>query len=119
MRINDFQLTKYFNLIDFQCPCCHTVLLNPVLVIKLEKLREDWGKELIVNSGYRCSEHNKKVGGVEKSLHKIGQAADVRVPISEQEKFQALAMEHGFTKVIRYGARGFMHLQIGDNSIEY
>ena len=115
MRINDFRLTENFSLIEFQCPCCHTVLLNPVLVAKLQALREEWKQAIVVNSGYRCAEHNKKVGGVVNSLHRIGRAADVRVPLAEQDDFCELALKYGFAKAIPYGARGFVHLQIGVN----
>ena len=38
MRLNDFRLTENFNLKEFECPCCHTVLLHPLLVLKLQKL---------------------------------------------------------------------------------
>ena len=79
MRLNDFQLTENFNLKEFECPCCHTVLLHPLLVLKLQKLRDEWGLPLIINSGYRCEVHNREVGGVIRSLHKVGQAADVTV----------------------------------------
>lgn len=43
----------------------------------LEPLREAWGGPLFINSGYRCKELNEKVGGVETSQHRLGQAADV------------------------------------------
>ena len=114
MRVNNFQLTENFNLKEFECPCCHTVLLNPLLVMRLQILREKWGKALILNSGYRCEIHNRDVGGVENSLHKVGQAADVRVPEAEHEKFRALALECGFTKTISYRSKNFVHVQIGD-----
>ena len=43
MRINEFQLTEHFSLVEFQCPCCHTVLLAPRLVLMLEALRQTCG----------------------------------------------------------------------------
>ena len=43
----------------------------------LEPLREAWGQPLFINSGYRCRELNEKVGGVESSQHRKGEAADV------------------------------------------
>ena len=43
----------------------------------LQPLREAWGKPLTINSGYRCIELNKAVGGVPTSQHIVGQAADV------------------------------------------
>lgn len=43
----------------------------------LDPLREAWGKPVIVNSGYRCKELNKAVGGAPASQHVKGQAADI------------------------------------------
>ena len=43
----------------------------------LQPLRDAWGGPLKINSGYRCKELNKAVGGVESSQHRKGQAADV------------------------------------------
>ncbi len=113
-RVNDFQLTEHFNLIEFQCPCCHRVLLNPLLVIKLESLRLKWSRPIIINSGFRCALHNVKVGGVINSKHKLGQAVDVRVVEQEQETLSEIAQTVGFKKAILYKKRGFVHLEIGE-----
>ena len=43
----------------------------------LQPLRDAWGKSLKINSGYRCPELNKVVGGVGNSQHTKGEAADV------------------------------------------
>lgn len=43
----------------------------------LQPLRDAWGQPLFINSGYRCRELNEKVGGVESSQHRKGEAADV------------------------------------------
>ena len=43
----------------------------------LQPLRTAWGKPLIINSGYRCPELNREVGGVPTSQHIKGEAADV------------------------------------------
>lgn len=91
MRLNEFQITENFSLREFQCPCCHTVMLHPKLAASLQKLREAWGKPLTVTSGYRCARHNAEVGGVPNSRHMRGLAADVAVPRAEQEKFRTLA----------------------------
>ena len=45
----------------------------------LQPLRDAWGGPLFINSGYRCPELNKAVGGVETSQHVKGMAADVGV----------------------------------------
>ena len=43
----------------------------------LQPLRDAWGKPLHINSGYRCPELNREVGGKPTSQHLSGQAADV------------------------------------------
>lgn len=42
----------------------------------IQPLRDAWGP-LAINSGYRCQEVNKAVGGVPTSQHTKGEAADV------------------------------------------
>lgn len=44
----------------------------------LDPLRKLWGKPIIVTSGFRCAKLNRLVGGVAKSQHTKGQAADIR-----------------------------------------
>ena len=45
----------------------------------LDPLREAWGGPIRVNSGYRCPELNKAVGGTPGSQHQRGEAADITV----------------------------------------
>ena len=45
----------------------------------LQPLRDHLGKPVVVSSGYRCKDLNKKVGGVENSQHLKGEAADIKV----------------------------------------
>ena len=47
------------------------------LIDFLNPIREVWGKPIIVTSGYRCNELNKKVGGVSNSAHTIGYGVDL------------------------------------------
>jgi hypothetical protein len=43
----------------------------------LDPAREAYGKPIYVNSGFRCPLHNSTVGGVSKSQHIEGEAADI------------------------------------------
>lgn len=52
----------------------------------LDPLRELWGSSIVVNSGYRCEELNKAVGGVSTSHHKLGCSADITVGSIEKNK---------------------------------
>lgn len=43
----------------------------------LEPLRQHFGKPISINSGYRCPELNRAVGGARNSYHMKGRAADI------------------------------------------
>ena len=51
--------------------------LKKVMYI-LDMVRVHMGKPIFVNSGYRCKKLNEMVGGVQKSMHTKGLAADFR-----------------------------------------
>ena len=52
--------------------------LTALVANVLDPLREAWGKPIVVNSGYRCPKLNRAVGGVARSQHTKGEAADIR-----------------------------------------
>ncbi len=52
--------------------------VRPEVVEYLNRLRDAFGKQIMVNSGYRSIAHNEAVGGVPGSYHTKGLAADIR-----------------------------------------
>ena len=68
---------------EFQCKCCgdlpENARSNEVALVDnlLDQVRDVFGHEIKVNSGYRCPRHNAKVGGVKNSQHLTGEAADI------------------------------------------
>jgi uncharacterized protein YcbK (DUF882 family) len=53
--------------------------MDPLLISVLQIIRDYVKLPIVVNSGYRCPEHNKRVGGVANSQHIFGKAADIYV----------------------------------------
>lgn len=49
----------------------------------LQDMREKWGSPIRINSGYRCPELNKAVGGAKTSAHMYCNAADLS-PINDR-----------------------------------
>lgn len=45
----------------------------------LQPLRDLFGWPILVNSGYRCTELNRRIGGASRSQHCRGEAADIRL----------------------------------------
>lgn len=77
---------KYFKRSDpyIACPCgkCGGFPVEPKekLMRLADRVREAAGKPMIPNSTVRCAAHNKAVGGVDTSRHKLGQAMDFHIP---------------------------------------
>ena len=77
-------------------------------LIRLAGLLEDvkillGGKPIIVNSAFRSSAVNQAVGSKESSQHRIGCAADIRVPgMTPDEVVKAvIASDIGYDQIIR------------------
>ena len=78
-------------------PTAEAVPLMVELIDKvLDPLRERWGVPIYVNSGYRCPELNKKVGGAPNSYHLRGMAADItsRCPFHNAALFTEIRILH-------------------------
>ncbi len=79
---NACRLSANFRVSEFACHgtgCCDRVLVDEDLVAFLQKMRDHFGKPVVINSGYRCGIHNRRVGGAAGSRHLLGQAADIAV----------------------------------------
>ena len=50
--------------------------MDTIFLKLLDKVREEAGCRVDVNSGFRCLKHNKEIGGVEHSWHTKGKSAD-------------------------------------------
>ena len=85
-------------------------LINHVL----DPLREWYGKPIYVNSGYRCPELNKAVGGVENSYHVSGCAADIDARSYEENKklFDYIRENLPFTEVGWEGGGRWIHVAL-------
>lgn len=112
---DNVKLSKYLfqNEIDCKCTskwCNHTIITNDNLTA-FDKTRDEFGKPIVVASGFRCNEYNKEptVGGVAKSKHPTGDALDL-LPLyggkEELDRLEEIARKH-YIKVIRY--KTFIH----------
>ncbi|MCQ2581870.1 MAG: D-Ala-D-Ala carboxypeptidase family metallohydrolase [Alphaproteobacteria bacterium] len=112
---------KYFSMNEFTCNCCDELPesgMNPVLLEKLDRLRELCGFPILVSSGYRCPIHNQEVGGVKNSQHVQGCAADIYCYYLSVDDLADLAAEVGFDGIGRYYDREFVHVDCRSNGLE-
>lgn len=104
-------IETHFTLAEFACPCCGDCKIYKELVVKLELLRAELGgRPVHINSGWRCPEHNARVGGVSNSQHLLGKAADIVVPGVSPEKVAEGAEKVGFNGIGIY--KNFTHVDI-------
>ncbi len=74
------QLTDNFKVWEFACQDgSDAIFISTELAQVLQKIRSRFGKPVTINSGYRTSVHNGRVGGSPTSQHLYGMAADIVV----------------------------------------
>lgn len=74
------QLGKHFKVKEFACKDgSPVVFIDDYLWTVLDMLRTQIRKPVIVTSGYRTPDWNKKAGGAKYSYHMRGMAADIKV----------------------------------------
>lgn len=82
----------------------NTAIANLLLLCRdvLEPAREEYGKAMIISSGYRCQQLNNAVGGAKNSQHMTGCACDIVCSeprrlfeiFKQQGNFDQLLWEH-------------------------
>ena len=80
----------------------------------LDPLREWYGRPIYVNSGYRCEELNKAVGGARNSFHLTGCAADIDVHSREEngKLFEYIREHLPFTELGWEGGGRWVHVTL-------
>ena len=111
-------LTAHFSRYEFECPCCGVASVGQTLVNALEQLRLRLDRPIRITSGYRCRNHNGKVGGGHNSQHLLGIAADIVVDGYTPNQ---ILVHAGAIAAFRkggigvYPSMGFTHLDVRPN----
>lgn len=76
-------LSPHFHAWEFECSCGCGYGTKPgdvseKLLAALEDLREILDAPIHINSGCRCPDHNRRIGGKRNSQHLRGTAVDIR-----------------------------------------
>lgn len=88
------RLSEHFKAGEFQCrDGTIPIIINYDLIEVLEEIRNQTGKPILVSSGYRTQEYNRKIGGAELSYHMYGCAADIWSMYHEPRELAKIADE--------------------------
>jgi uncharacterized protein YcbK (DUF882 family) len=72
-------LSKHFSSHEFRCKDGSEHPIDPKLIAMLEQVRAHFDAPVIITSGYRSPDYNRRVGGARNSYHVRGMAADIQV----------------------------------------
>lgn len=119
----NLRLSSNFVTSEFRCKCgkAHSTLISTELVNGLQRLVDVLGaSKAIITSGYRCSNHDKAVGGSGYGMHTRGLAADVIFydksgkPISSK-LVSCKAQDLGFSGIANIDRTyTYTHLDVGE-----
>ena len=89
---------SYFSDAEFSCSCgCGRSEMNSNFVSLLNRIREDFGKPMIISSGFRCAEHPAECRKESPGSHATGWACDVSVQGADAQRLIECALRNGIT----------------------
>jgi uncharacterized protein YcbK (DUF882 family) len=101
----------FFELDEFKCPCCNENEISERLVSILDRIRLEYiSFPIKINSGYRCKDHNRNVGGSPSSSHLDGVAVDIHCVNSARRFFLLKILPKFFTRI--GVAKTFVHVDM-------
>lgn len=108
-------ITKNFKVKEFACKDgSDEIIIDIELANKLQLLREEVGRAIVITSGYRTEAYNKKVGGAFNSYHIKGMAVDVICNGYTSIRLAVKAAQMGFKGIGIY--KNFTHLDIRETN---
>lgn len=104
---------NYFGSHETQCKCGCGMDIKPELRSQLNVLREAYGHPIVVYSGARCKDYNRRIGGAVHSAHTLGLAADLGFPSSKKRRWKLIHECTRFFGNLGFYS-GFIHVDLRD-----
>ncbi len=93
-------LTPHFTTDEMKCKGTGICTMDEVFMELLETIRCEYGKPMIVTSGYRAPEYNAKISkSGSKGPHTYGQAVDIHLVGADANAVIKIALQLGMTGV--------------------
>jgi len=102
---------RYFKQNEFDCKCCGANKISYVFTAMLDEARHIAGIPFVINSGYRCKNHNFRIGGENNSSHLKGFAVDISAKTGNHKKIIVESLLK--VGICRIGiAKNFIHCDV-------
>lgn len=116
---DDFNAWPNFKRSEFACKGNGECRMDPAFMDLIQALRLEYGKPMVITSGYRSPDHNAAVSDTgSDGVHTTGRAADVLVCGGDAVRLIGIAVRLGFQGfgISQKGDMGkrFIHLDIGN-----
>ena len=119
-------LSENFSKLEIMCPCsCGADKISPVLIEKLQKVRNIIGRPIIITSGARCEFYNASIKASMNSSHipdyyGIGNAVDIEC-LNSKDRYELVELAQKFFK--RIGISGeysgnFVHFDVDRSKVQ-
>lgn len=107
--------SKYpnFEKSEFDCKETGESGMTHDFMFRLQLLRSEYGKPMIVNSGFRSVKHSIEIKKQKGGTHTKGVAVDILADGKARYKIAELAFKYGFTGIGIH--ENFIHLDIATN----
>ena len=112
--------TVHFEDRELECRCGCGGLPGREFQDDLEALRSEYGRPMIITSGFRCRPHNLAVSGRADGPHTLGLAVDVRARGEATLALTAVALSGGWSGIgwNQTGNDRFVHLDRLEHTTE-
>lgn len=104
---------KHFSRSEMACKGSGECCMDEGFMDLLEAIRVDYGKPMIVTSGYRSPEYNAQVSHTgHTGPHTTGRAADIAIRGKDAYTLLRMALAHGMTGIgiSQKGSSRFIHI---------
>lgn len=110
-------ITENFSGEEFACKCgCGFDDIDERLVHRLQVVRDIIDRRITINSGCRCENHNREVGGKPHSKHLEGKAADWKVDDPKIAIILRKMLKNWSGGFHYYDDKKFFHTDIGSKN---
>ncbi|WEK06399.1 MAG: D-Ala-D-Ala carboxypeptidase family metallohydrolase [Candidatus Devosia phytovorans] len=98
----------------------NALCLSPKLRFLIWEFEGQFGRKVIMNSGYRDGQHNSAAGGADNSYHTKCMAADFYIPGVDKQALIAFAITRSSAGGVGcYPGRQFIHVDVRDRPRGY